>query len=208
MQGKRKRPDAKEDSICVECGQVIPDGGRRRICDACMKAHRKRQTKERNARIREEWLATPQQCERCGGEFFATGKCHFCPECRGPSRGVTRRKSSKRVNWVVNRAKRGQDNTPDPAIVGEGPAGRMMPRDPLEGAVLRDDGVLVLAPCTVKKLERKPPKQPPKGTRPGSMADVQYRLDKENYERWLRGERPVSYGYFVAYLEGRMPLKK
>lgn len=166
-------------------------------------------------------MRTPQHCERCGAEFFGKGKCRFCLTCRNQERGEARRRENKRVSWVVGRARKGLANRPDPGIVGDaGAAGPDRPaqpqrkgrgkglRDPMEGAVLREDGVLVLRPCELQKARRRPPTPPKQGTRPGSMADVSYRLDLENYERWLRGERPISYGYFVAYLEGRIPLKK
>lgn len=211
---KASRPDA----ICRECGQVIPGGGARRLCDACKKKHAAQNAKRQRVARAIGWMNTPQRCEQCGAEFFGKGKCRFCQACRNQKRGEARRRASKRANWVVGRARKGLDNKPDKEIVGEegtssrredrGPACRARLRDPLDGAVLRDDGVLVLAPCGRQRAQRRPPTPPPKGTRPGSMADVQYRIDAENYERWMRGERPISYGYYVAYLEGRIPLKK
>lgn len=237
MPGTSGEQMKKADSICRECGQVIPGGGARRLCDACKKKHAAQNARRQRIARAIGWMNTPQRCEQCGAEFFGKGKCRFCQACRNQARGEAHRKASKRANWVVGRARKGLDNKPDEKIVGEagtssrredrGPAGRARLRDPLDGAVLRDgtqrneragtspredggsdDGVLVLAPCGQQRVQRRPPTPPPKGTRPGSMADVQYRIDAENYERWLRGERPISYGYYVAYLEGRIPLKK
>lgn len=218
---KDAKQQKKPDSVCTECGQVIPGGGGRRLCDACRKRHAAEHVREQRAARRERWLRTPQHCERCGAEFFGKGKCRFCLACRNQERGEARRRENKRVSWVVGRARKGLDNRPDPGIVGDaGSAGPDRPaqpqrkgrgkglRDPMEGAVLREDGVLVLRPCELQKARRRPPTPPKQGTRPGSMEDVSYRLDLENYERWMRGERPISYGYFVAYLEGRIPLKK
>lgn len=204
---KRDGGEKKADSVCRACGQTIPGGGKRTLCDECRRAQARKREAARHAKRREEWLATAQRCESCGREFTAPGRCRFCPDCRGAERALARRRATKRASWVVGRARRGQDNRPDPAIAGSGPAGGRAKKTE-QGAVRREDGVLVLPPCAIRKAQRKPPRPPKKGTRRGSMADVQYRLDKENYERWLRGERPVSYGYFVAYLEGRMPLKK
>lgn len=215
---KDAKQQKKPDSVCTECGQVIPGGGGRRLCDACRKRHAAEHVQEQRAARRERWMRTPQHCERCGAEFFGKGKCRFCLACRNQERGEARRRENKRVSWVVGRARKGLDNRPDPGIVEDaGAVGPAQPqrkgrgkrlRDPMEGAVLREDGVLVLRPCELQKARRRPPTPPKQGTRPGSMADVSYRLDLENYERWMRGERPISYGHFVAYLEGRMPLKK
>lgn len=201
MPGASIEKAPKPDAVCQECGQVIPGWGARRLCDACKKKHAAQNAKRKRIAAAIGWMNTPQRCEQCGAEFFGKGKCRFCQPCRNQQRGEARRRASKRVNWVVGRARKGLDNTPDPEIVGE--AGTS-PRE--DGGP--DDGVLVLAPCGQQRAQRRPPTPPPKGTRPGSMADVQYRIDAENYERWLRGERPISYGYYVAYLEGRMPLKK
>lgn len=194
--------------FCAECGAVIPGGGARRLCDACRKRCAAERAREQRAALAARWLHTPQQCESCGKEFFAPGECRFCPGCRNIERGKARRERTRLTSWVVGRARHGQSEQPGqgdaakPTGSGGGPGGALV------NTVQREGGVQVLPPCAERNTERQPPRPPEKGTRPGSMADVSYRLDLENYERWLRGERPISYGYFVAYLEGRMPLKK
>lgn len=177
---------------CVDCGAAIQGGRGRKLCVKCRKKREAARSRARNAARREVWQQIVQRCEVCGAEFTAKGKCRYCPSCRNYKRGEARRRETKWVSWVSERVKRGKDNRPDPALA-----------DPPKGPVLAPEGA-----GSRERAGHHPPAPPPKGTKPGSMEDVAYRLNKENYERWLRGESPISYGYFVAYLEGRIPLKK
>lgn len=112
-----------------------------------------------------------QICTACGQEFRAKSKCVYCPDCR-----QTRKTVRDRI--TLEELPRGAD--------GRGVAQRGWGA----GAAARGVG----AP-------RRSPKKPPKGTKPSSLEAVLYRLDVENERRAQKGQKPLSYGRFVAMEE-------
>ena len=113
-----------------------------------------------------------QICSACGQEFRAKSKCVYCPDCR---------KTGKTVR--------------DRITLEEYPCGN------LENAWRREDGVLVLPPVLPPSLNRRTPKKPPKGVKPSSLEAVLYRLEVANECRARKGQKPLSYGQYVAMEE-------
>ena len=112
-----------------------------------------------------------QICTACGRTFHAKSRCVYCPQCRQTRKTVR-----------------------DRITLEEYPCGD------LAHARRREDGVLVLPPVLPKASVRGP-RKPPKGTRPDSLEAVLYRLEIDNGIRAKRGQKPLSYGQYVAMEE-------
>lgn len=160
-----------EERRCEQCGKPLLPDTRSRYCPECRAKRRKEALKRSKAKQEKKMQQMIQICTACGQEFRAKSKCVYCPDCR-----KTRKTVRDRITLEE------------------------LPRGQMEGAWRREDGVLVLPPVE-SVAPRRRPKKPPKGTKPSSLEAVLYRLDVENERRAQKGQKPLSYGRFVAMEE-------
>ncbi len=172
------------EKLCVKCGKPLPnDCGRMKVCPDCKNARQAELHRAANKKCGDEWEKKDQICERCGAVFHSRGPARMCAFCR--HRGPHGKKRVEKVQIT------------EPVML-DMVTRRQYPCGTMEGSYRREDGVIILPPYEPHERERKPPKEPPKGTKPGSMADVDYRLNLLNYERHTQGLPEISYGQFVS----------